>query len=71
MTSAPLAQLCVKEKKVPRDVIGLNKVAVQAGLFSQYQATHDMRRKDSGNEKTSLKLVKGIPVMTVFEIPTK
>ena len=69
--SAPLAQLCAKEKKVSRDVIGLNKVAVRAGLFSQHRATHDMKRKDSGNKKTSLKLVKGIPVMTVFEIPTK
>ena len=71
MMSAPLAQLCVKEKKTPRDVIGLIKAAVQAGLFSQYRATHDMRRKDSGNEKTSLKLVKGIPVVTVFEFRTK
>ena len=71
MMSAPLAQLCVKEKNAPREVIGLNKAAVQAGLFSQYRATHDMRGKDSGNKKTSLKFVKGIPLMTLFEIPTK
>lgn len=73
--SAPLAPLYLKEKKAPRDFIGLNKGAVQAGLTTahehfQYRATHDMRRKDSGNEKTSLK-VKRIPPTMVFGIPTK
>lgn len=74
--SAPPAQLLyLKAKKAPRDFIGLNKAAVQAGLTTaqehfQYRATHDMRRKDSGNEKTSLK-VKRIPPTMVFGIPTK
>ena len=73
--SAPLAPLYLKEKKAPRDFIGLNKGAVQAGLTTaqehfQYRATHDMRRKDSGNEKTALK-VKRIPPTMVFGIPTK
>lgn len=73
--SAPLAPLYLKEKKAPRDFIGLNKGAVQAGLTTaqehfQYRATHDMRRKDSGNEKTSLK-IKRIPPTMVFGIPTK
>ena len=73
--SAPPAQLYLKVKKAPRDFVGLNKAAVQAGLTTaqehfQYRATHDMRRKDSGNEKTSLK-VKRIPPTMVFGIPTK
>ena len=73
--SAPVAPLYLKEKKAPRDFIGLNKGAVQSGLTTaqehfQYRATHDMRRKDSGNEKTSLR-VKRIPPTMVFGIPTK
>lgn len=73
--SAPPAQLYLKKKKALRDFVGLNKAAVQAGLTSaqehfQFRATHDMRRKESGNEKILLK-VKRIPPTMVFGIPTK
>ncbi|XP_022782819.1 cilia- and flagella-associated protein 77-like isoform X2 [Stylophora pistillata] len=49
--------------------------AVQTGLTTaqehfQYRATHDMRRKDFGNEKT-LSKVKRIPPTMVFGVPTK
>ena len=73
--SAPLAPLYLKAKKAQRDFIGLNKGAVQTGLTTaqehfQYRATHDMRRKDFGNEKT-LSKVKRIPPTMVFGVPTK
>lgn len=59
-----------------RDFVGLNKKAIQVGLTSaqeqfQYRATHDVRRMDSGNEKTSTQKIKRIPPTTVFGLPTR
>ncbi|EDO43313.1 predicted protein [Nematostella vectensis] len=73
--SAPPQQFSHKEKKKPRDFQSLNKSAVQVGLTTaqehfQYRATHDVRRKDSGNERTTQK-IKRLPPTMVFGVPTK
>ncbi|XP_031561882.1 cilia- and flagella-associated protein 77-like [Actinia tenebrosa] len=64
-----------KEKKAPRDFQSLNKSAVQVGLTTaqehfQYRATHDVRKAESGTEKTIQKL-KRLPPTMVFGVPTR
>ncbi|XP_046371401.1 cilia- and flagella-associated protein 77-like isoform X2 [Haliotis rufescens] len=64
-----------QEKKAERDFMSLNRAAVQAGLVTapehyEFRATHDVRRRASGEEKKRTR-VRRIPPTMVFGISTR
>ncbi|XP_071096904.1 cilia- and flagella-associated protein 77-like isoform X3 [Haliotis cracherodii] len=64
-----------QEKKAERDFMSLNRAAVQAGLVTapehyEFRATHDVRRRASGEEKKRTRF-RRIPPTMVFGISTR
>ncbi|XP_063423666.1 cilia- and flagella-associated protein 77-like isoform X2 [Mytilus trossulus] len=64
-----------KDKKSERDFMALNRAAVQTGLVTanenyEFRATHDVRRKTAGDEKTRTR-TRRIPPSMVFGISTR
>ncbi|KAL5012640.1 hypothetical protein ScPMuIL_011191 [Solemya velum] len=71
-TSLPFPR---KDKKVDRDFMGLNKAAIGSGLVTasenyEFRATHDVRRKMSGDDKQRIR-TRRIPPTMVFGISTR
>ena len=64
-----------KDKQSERDFMALNKAAVQNGLVTapennEFRATHDVRRKTAGDEKTRTR-TRRLPPSMVFGISTR
>lgn len=64
-----------REKKTDRDFMSLNKAAVQTGLVTaqenyEFRATHDVRRRASGDDDTKVR-TRRIPPTQVFGISTR
>lgn len=64
-----------RDKQQERDFMALNRAAVQSGLVTapehyEFRATHDVRRKTAGDEKTRTR-TRRIPPTMVFGISTR
>lgn len=64
-----------REKKSDRDFMALNKAAVQTGLVTaqenyEFRATHDVRKRASGDDDTKVR-TRRVPPTMVFGISTR